>query len=320
MYDDFDRLIQEAPGGSDTRRYVYDAQNNVIQMTDALNIITTSTWNHGHLLASRVTNATAPSAFNFSYNNLGQTLTASANLNGNVATLYTHTYDPLNRVDTIRLDGPVIGQVSTLDYDYSPAGRLTRLRDGHGNETNYLYDAVGRLSGLWATNYGTLGLRYDAGGRLVEKWLPTGVSTRNTWNTDGTLAHVVNKASASLTASQHDYLYDAYGNRRQHKETINAGLITYDYTYDKLDRLLSVKNGTAAQDQGFVYNALDQLTQENTGTPVTNTRTHVYNPSGQRTASTLNAQNVAGYVYDLRGSLTKKCLDNAGGVDRKSVV
>lgn len=108
--------------------------------------------------------------------------------------------------------------VDTLDYDFSPGGLLNKVKDGKGNETNYLYDAVGRLSGIWAPNYGTISYRYDAGGRLKEKWLPNGVNTRYVYNADNTRTQAVNRATTASIISQHDYLYDAYANRRQQIE------------------------------------------------------------------------------------------------------
>ena len=54
----------------------------------------------------------------------------------------------------------------------------------------------------WPERCADIGLqampRYDAGGRLKEKWLPNGVNSRYAYNTDNTLAQVVNR---SLTAS-----------------------------------------------------------------------------------------------------------------------
>ena len=126
--------------------------------------------------------------------------------------------------------------VDTLDYDFSPGGLLNKVKDGKGNETNYLYDAVGRLSGIWAPNYGTISYRYDAGGRLKEKWLPNGVNTRYVYNADNTLTQAVNRATTASIISQHDYLYDAYANRRQHIEKIGATSLTFGYTFDALDR------------------------------------------------------------------------------------
>ena len=61
--------------------------------------------------------------------------------------------------------------------------------------------------------------RYDAGGRLKEKWLPNGVNTRYGYNTDNTLTQMVNRSLTTTIISQHDYLYDAYANRRQQIST-----------------------------------------------------------------------------------------------------
>ena len=55
--------------------------------------------------------------------------------------------------------------------------------------------------------------RYDAGGRLKEKWLPNQVNTRYNYNSDNTITQGVNRSLTTTIISQHDYLYDAYGNR-----------------------------------------------------------------------------------------------------------
>ena len=89
------------------------------------------------------------------------------------------------------------------------------MRDSEGGETNYLYDGAGRLSGRWAANYDYLTFAYDKGGRLSEKWSPNGVKAEYTYNDDGSLQgirHVV----AGAEKAKHSYLYDAWGNRKEH--------------------------------------------------------------------------------------------------------
>ena len=83
--------------------------------------------------------------------------------------------------------------------------------------------------------------RYDAGERLKEKWLPNGVNSRYAYFTDNTLAQVVNRSLTASIISQHDYLYDAYANRRQQTSTLIGSALTHAYTFDALDRLLTVK-------------------------------------------------------------------------------
>jgi hypothetical protein len=77
------------------------------------------------------------------------------------------------------------------------------------------------------------------------------VNTRYTWNADGTLARVVNRSNSATILSQHDYLYDGFGNRRQAIDRIGAVTQTNTYTYDALDRLLTAKNGTATLDEAY---------------------------------------------------------------------
>ncbi len=120
---------------------------------------------------------------------------------------------------------------------------LNKVTDGKANQTNYLYDATGRLSGIWAPNYGTVSYRHDAGGRLKEKWLPNGVNSRYAYFTDNTLAQVVNRSLTTTIISQHDYSYDVFANRRQQTSTLIGSALTHTYTFDALDRLLTVKYG-----------------------------------------------------------------------------
>ena len=229
VIDDFGRKIKETDANAKVASFTYDINNNVTQVTDAKAQITTLAWSYGHLMASR-TNLAAGNV-NLTYNNLGQPsqvlvkAPASTTIN---QIQYDYTYDGFNRLNTLK-DTRNAVVVDTLDYDFSPGGLLNKVKDGKGNETNYLYDAVGRLSGIWAPNYGTISYRYDAGGRLKEKWLPNGVNTRYAYFTDSTLAQVVNRATGASIITQHDYLYDAYANRRQHIEKIGATSLTFGY-------------------------------------------------------------------------------------------
>ena len=243
-------------------------------------------------------------------NDLGQPISAKTyipNSTTTVALEYTHTYDTLNRLDVFTDSR---GGVS-LNYDYSPAGRLNKFTDSHGNATNYLYDAVGRLNGIWAPNYGTVGFRMDPGGRIVEKLLPNGVGTRYAYNADSTLSQVINHSNSTTIISQHNYLYDGFGNRRQATDQINGVSQTNTYTYDSLDRLLTAKHGTVTLDEAYSYDPLNNISRQTIGTPVTTTNAYVYDAANQMletrsgtTAGTLLAAN----VFDANGSLTKKCV------------
>ena len=67
------------------------------------------------------------------------------------------------------------------------------------------------------------------------------MNSRYAYFTDNTLAQVVNRSLTTTIISQDDYLYDAYANRRQQTSTIIGTALTHAYTFDALDRLLTVK-------------------------------------------------------------------------------
>ncbi len=195
---------------------------------------------------------------------------------------------------------------------YDNLNRLNKVTDSHGNASNYLYDAVGRLNGIWAPNYGTVSFRMDPGGRRVEKLLPNGVSTRYSYNADSTLSQVVNRSTSTTIISQHDYLYDGFGNRRQATDRINGISQTNTYTYDSLDRLLTAKNGTVALDEAYSYDPVGNLTQQTVGTPVATTNAYVYDAANQmletRNGTTIGPLLAAANVFDANGSLIKRCV------------
>jgi RHS repeat-associated protein len=314
VHDDFGRKIKETAQLGKSWAYEYDVNNNLTKHTDAKGQVTGFTWQYGHQFTGR--SSLLAGNLVITRNELGQPESAKTYLPGSSTDLlveYGYTYDNLNRLDLLTDSR---GGIS-LNHQYSPAGRLNKITDNHGNTTNYLYDAVGRLNGLWAPNYGTIGLRHDAGGRRIEKWLPNGVSSRYAYNPDGTLKQIVNRAGWSTIASQHDYLYDGFGNRKQHIEKIGAVTQTHTYTYDGLDRLLTAKNGTATQDEAYRYDPFDNLTQQSLGTPVTANTAYVYDSANQLLevrSGTPSGALLTAHVYDANGSLTRKC--EAGTVTR----
>ena len=155
--------------------------------------------------------------------------------------------------------------------------------------------------------------RYDAGGRLKEKWLPNGVNSRYAYFTDNTLAQVVNRSLTASIISQHDYLYDVYANRNRQTTTIIGSALTHAYTFDALDRLLTVKQTApldATKDETYTYDPLNNLKSKAIGTPVTATTAFVHDAANQLLegrSDTAAGALLAGYVYDANASLTKKC-------------
>lgn len=251
-YDDFGRKIKETDALGKSWTFEYDRNNNVIKTTDAKNQVTQFEWQYGHLLKTRTNPA---GNLTQTHNALGQVLTAQT-----PEVTYTYVYDDAHRQE--RVTDSRGGK--SLNYGYSPGGLLNWMMDYDGNRTDYQYDPVGRLAGIWAPNQDFVSFRYDPAGRLLEKWFPNGVTARYTYNPDNSLAQVVNRSGNNIVISQHDYIYDGFGNRQAHTEQVGAAKTPYTYLYDELNRLTEVQNNAALVER-YTYDPLNNRLSKSDG-------------------------------------------------------
>lgn len=264
-YDDFGRLIKSTDALGRLWSYTYDANNNLKTATDPKLQITTYNWK----LLPAVRYLEARVEHN------ARTTTYTRNLLGQVTRVahpevtYDYSYDVAHRL--MKVTDSRGGK--SLTYSWSPAGRLNSVTDSDDRVTRHFYDPVGRLSAITAPNGDTASFRFDDGGRLIEKRMPNGVYAHYTYYEDNSIKQVNNGYVANnvLTAlSQHDYTYDGVGNRKSHVQgIINNSSITYSYTYDALNRLTRVTNGTATQQEDYTYDALGNRLTKQVGTTVT---------------------------------------------------
>lgn len=194
----------------------------------------------------------------------------------------------------------------SVAYRYSPGGLLNQMQVG-ARVTDYIYDPVGRLTGIWAPSNDLISYAYDRGGRLTEKWLPNGANTRYIYNADNTVQQIINRNRSGAIISQHDYTYDAGGNRLTHLERIAGTTTPYRYVYDELARLTEVRNNsTNALIEGYGY---DPLGNRKTKTDGTTTLAYVYDAANQlkeiHQGSDTGAL-LASLDYDSNGNLTTK--------------
>jgi RHS repeat-associated protein len=296
-WDDFGRKLRETDALGRSWTWAYDLHDNPLVITDARGVALTMTWEYGHQPLSRTAG--------------GQTTTWTRNALGQVTeargpdVTYTYRYDAAHRLSRVSDNRGA----KTLTYGWSPGGLLNVLEDSEGNRTDYAYDAVGRLAGIWSPDNDLISFFHDAAGRLIEKWLPNGVTTRYTWNADWTLAQVVNRAGAQVV-SQHDYAYDAVGNRVAHAEQIASVTVPYQYGYDGLDRLVSV-TGSGLVAESYAYDVLGNRTQRTSDGETLAYRHDVANQLLEVRQGTPSGTLLAGLVYDANGNLTRKCEGGA---------
>jgi RHS repeat-associated protein len=243
-YDDFGRLIRRTDALSRQWLYTYDSHNNLQTAKDPKSQITTYTWDRGHQLLSRKDQDGRTASY--TRNDLGQTLTVTY-----PEVSYTYAYNTAHRLASVTDSRGA----KKLTYGWSAGGLLNSVTDNEGHATTYLYDPVGRLTSITAPNGEAVTYQFDAGGRLVQRSLANGNTTHHVYNEDNSLRQIVNSDKAGHVFTQHDYVYDGFGNRQQLTDNINGTSITYGYAYDELNRLKQVVNGTSAQQEDYTYDA-----------------------------------------------------------------
>jgi len=223
------------------------------------------------------------------------------------ASQVTFTYDAVgNRLSLVDIQG-------TTTYAYDNLYRPTNINSPNGS-LQYTYNAINRLSvtspaGITSYAYdasnkmvqvtdweGQITIYdYDDAGRLTTTLLPNGVLTTNTYDIANRLTNITHKKDSTVLES-FSYTLDPVGNRL----SMTDGDGTTNYTYDALDRLLTVSYPT--------------------GTP--STVSYTYDPMGNRLSMTEDGSTTT-YVYDEADRLLSKTkgtettlytLDNDGNL------
>jgi YD repeat-containing protein len=220
---------------------------------------------------------------NYTRNALGQVTRAETrDGSGTVLVAYDYGYDSVHRLSSITDSR---GN-KALGYEWTPGGRLAKvtLKDAGStpatitHQWDYKYDAVGRPTAIVAPNNQAITFTLDAAGRLVERNAGAGLSTQYNWLPEGSLGSIVHMAQALSTGSQignvqtaqlaqHAYSYDIWGNRATSADTLAGSVYNKSYSYDALNRLKTVSNGTPAQQEGYGFDIFGNLTSKTLGSP-----------------------------------------------------
>jgi RHS repeat-associated protein len=226
-----------------------------------------------------------------------------------IVTESTATFDKLNRPLTkTEQANTTSAQTTTFAYDLD--GRQQSMTDPAGQTTTDTFDALGRV--LTVTHPGTPAVidysTYDAAGERLSQCNTAGI-TKDTYDVlgrvlseehdtlTGTCAAPTLTFQASKTTS-----YDANSNKLTELTNFPGGTSnTYAWTYDKLDRPLTMNDGS----RSYTYDINGNVTQvqvlNSAQAPIV-TQNMTYD--GQNRISTLNAIAAAitlhsyGYQYD----------------------
>ncbi|MFE2914382.1 LamG-like jellyroll fold domain-containing protein [Kitasatospora indigofera] len=282
-----------------TTSYVYDQLGQLTQVTQPGGVVNSMSYDlSGNLASQSGSGAEAVTATrNFTYDTLGQVLTAATATAGTVgqsgyqsSTSEAFGYDDRGHLLT------ATGSAGSSSFGYGKEGLLSSRTDAAGT-TAYTYDNAGRLATLADPATGnTLTYTYNALSQpATVNYGASGQSRTFTYDVRHRLA-TDTLTSGSTTLASMAYGYDANSNLTSKTTTGVVGAAAHTYSYDLANRLTSWNNGTATT--AYSYDASGNRTQ-------VGSNVFTYDERDQLTSDGQHT-----YRYSARGTMTE---DRVGG-------
>jgi YD repeat-containing protein len=254
-----------SPTGQITR-HRYDERNRRVKTTDALNRV----WQFEYT-------ATAGAS--------GPAPCCGASPAGNAQAATTLHPDGSKETRVTDAGGQLISTTDakghTIEYRYTPDGRMAELIDGKGSVTQWSYDARGKLLAKTYPDGGTERYEHDAAGQLIRRIRPDGTAATHSYDSRGRLLSVKWDADRSEPIT---YTYDAAGRMTSASNT--SATVARSYT----------ATGRLATETQTIR--LPDLTQ-----PVENRLTYEYSPDGRLAAITYPDASKVQHYHNARGEL-----------------
>jgi RHS repeat-associated protein len=328
-------VTQYVDKGGNTTKYTYDATGNRLTSANALNNISTTTYEPVFNRPLTVKDALGNTA-RFEYDAKGN-LTKTTNVLGQVtkfeydgkgqlirltdalANSFDFAYDsqgnlvkitdPLgnNQTASFNILGRIVTTTDaaglTTQFAYDNNERLVRSINANGGVTIREYDASSNLTGIAIPNSAKTSLEYDSLNRLTKVINALGQSTNYTYDRRGNLASKIDPKGQSIT-----YAYDALDRRIRKTKPDD----TVSYSYDGPGNLINLIDGDSSL--SFAYDKVNRLTTARTAATVGQPTTTVaisYDANGNRKSLTDPSGGVTNYTYDALQRL-KSLTDPAG--------
>ncbi|WLH77199.1 toxin C-terminal domain-containing protein [Pseudomonas sp. FP2335] len=274
-YDQRGNCVSETDPLGHVVRYRHDGVGQVIEIIDATGKRKIQRWNETGQLIEQVDCSGYATRFEYDRRGHLQTLIDA------VGERQRYQHDSHGRL--LQIERPygyiehylrnTSGQLSaytdaaghTTRYQYDRRGQLVRRIDAHGRQIEYRHDAYGRLQTLTNENGEHYRFAWDQGDRLTQQQDLDGSARRYAYDALDNVVSVEYVPRDDASPTVHRLQRDAVG-RMRIKETDEGRT---EYTYDALDQLTDVtttdRQGNA-QALGFAYDALGQLTCEQSAT------------------------------------------------------
>lgn len=305
-----------------TVSYTYDAEGNLVKVTDALGQDIIYVYDDAHNLIGMADRNTNP--LRIIYNDNGACIRLASCL-GEMKIHYdqdarkthvteevegehqltTYTYDTANRL--IKQEGNCCGYNTRFEYD--DVGNITKRINGNGNATRYSYDAQGnvtqeidpmgrtylytyepafnQVANITDRRGNTTSFTYSGTGDLLTVTMPMGITSSFTYN-----AHGQRLTSTDPRGMVHQYGYDAHGYLNSISDP--EGGVTL-LTYDEVGDLVS-QTSPNGHTTTFAYDALGRMTA-------------VTDPLGHQTTLVYDGKENVIQVTDALGRVTRYDYD-----------
>ncbi|MFA5859844.1 MAG: DUF6531 domain-containing protein, partial [Elusimicrobiota bacterium] len=263
--------------------YIYDANGNRTQTTDAKGNITTFTYDN----LDRLTAITAPYAIvtSYEYDDDGNRKSVT-DPNGH-KTLYN--YDNMNRLTSV-----VDAMGNTMSYGYDEAGNRTTITDARGSTTTYVYDDLNRTSEIHYPNGGHSHYYYDKVGNTEKIIDANGYALEYGYNNIYQVETITDEENHTA-----QFTYDEVGNLES-KTDANGN--TIQYTYYPRNWVKEEKHpGTTLKVTEYQYDNVGNL--KKVIDPLGKTVEYAYYTNGWKKSVTDANTNTTNYDYDANGNL-----------------
>ncbi len=234
-YDPLNRQIKTTYPDGTSKTAGYDVHNNPIQTTDAAgNVVIYSYDPLGRLLEKAITPGAGVSGDttfeNFEYDGLSRLVYAEDD-----DSVVSISYDSLSNTTKETLNG----KTTVSSYD-GMRNKLSCKYPG-GRSVNYTYEALNRIYTISDTN-NIVAYAYIGPGRVQIRNYFNNTRTTYSYNNVRRITQTrhVRSLGPPIVIDDHNYIWDATYNKTQRKDNrVGGPLLTHDYAYDSIDRLVN---------------------------------------------------------------------------------